>query len=103
MFCEYIWESHFGDILSLAVSLAYAGFHAAGVLQGAEWSNLDKSSPKQANLTIFASDPQGAHAPFTPPDMPVNIGVDLKVSSLEVDCICKTKAPCFCDTQLCEL
>ena len=32
----------------------------------------DKIGPKQANLTVFALDPLGAHAPFAPPlDTPV--------------------------------
>ena len=34
--------------------LAYAGFHATGVLQGAEWWNSVKISKKQADFTVFA-------------------------------------------------
>ena len=37
-----------------------------------------KNSQKQTDLTVFALDPRGAHAPFAPPfpDMPVHIYVD---------------------------
>ena len=54
-------------------ALAYAGFHANGVLRGVEWWNLMKNSQKQADLNVFASDPQGTRAPliYTPLDTPV--------------------------------
>ena len=78
------------------IPLAYAGFHATGVLRaglrGAEWRNLIKISPKQADLTVFAVDPRGAHAPFTPPWICWcirSLGLNLDLSSIEhlVKCI----------------
>ena len=37
------------------------------VLRGAEWWIYMKISQKQADLTVFAPDPQGVRTPFAPP------------------------------------
>ena len=54
----------------IVCSLAYAGFHATGVLRGAEWWNKIRVSPKSADFDCFCLRPkgrQGAHTPFAPP------------------------------------
>ena len=49
-------------------SLAYAGFHATGVLDEIRY----KVSQKQADLTVFALD-RGVHGPFAPLDTPCTL------------------------------
>ena len=61
--CTHLHETFAGRKLPIKLT----GVCRISCSRGAEWWNLTKISPKQADLTVFALNPQGAHAPCAPP------------------------------------
>ena len=80
-------QGYFSIILGnfhVSDALAYGGFHANRMLRGAEWWNEIKIGPKQADLTVFASDSRVRPLLSHPLDTPVRFMIKFLVGLYQI-------------------